>query len=186
MRALSVVALGLALSVAAPLGAAAQQDDRAIDDVHRGMQIATMSSLLLTGTLGTIAAINKPTLFGEGRCESGDPILGDYGCKGLSVLHGLSAIVSLVLYTATTTIEVVEYDWPGRGQHGTGFEVASWGHLIAMGALPIAGIITVVPEVLGVGQDDRDAFQRVLRTIHLGFGYAAVGSYVATAAIDLD
>jgi hypothetical protein len=186
MRVLSTLPLGIALIAAAPRDAAAQQTDRTIDDVHRGLQIATMSSLLVTGTLGTIAAMNKPTLFGEGRCASGDPVLGEYGCKGLSVLHGLSAIVSLVLYTATTTIEVVEYDWPGRGQHGAGFEAASWVHLIGMGALPIAGIITVVPDVLGIGQDDRAAFQRVLRTIHLGFAYATVGSYVATAAIDLD
>ena len=186
MRVLATLALGVALVAAAPRSAAAQQDDRTIDDVHRGLQIATMSSLLLTGTLGTIAAINKPTLFGEGRCENGDPILGEYGCKGLSVLHGLSAIVSLVLYTATTTIEVAEYDWPGRGDHGAGYEAASWVHLIGMGALPIVGIITVVPDVLGIAQDDRAAFQRVLRTLHLGFGYATVGSYVATAAIDLD
>ena len=177
----ALVVLGTAVSPAA-----AQEQDRTIDDVHRGMQVATMSSLVVTGALGTIIAMNKPTLFGDGRCESGDPIFGDYGCKGLSVLHGLSAILSFGLYTITTTIEFVEYDWPGQQDHGTAYEIASWGHLIGMGALPLVGIITAVPEVLGIEGQGKEDFQRILRTLHIGFAYLTVGTYVATAAIDLD
>jgi hypothetical protein len=141
--------------------------------------------MLLTATLGTVLAINKPTLFSDGECTNGNPVLGDYGCNGLTVLHGISAVISLVLYTATTTLEIDQFGWPDEG-HGDGYAVANWIHLIGMGALPIVGLISVVPQVLGIDVRDDDLFKRVLRTLHLVVGYTTVGTYVATAAIDLD
>ncbi len=40
---------------------------------HRTLQYTTAAALTLTAAGGVIAAMNKPTLFGDGRCVSGDP-----------------------------------------------------------------------------------------------------------------
>jgi hypothetical protein len=139
--------------------------------------------LLVTTALGTITAINQPTLFSDGRCSTGRPVLGSYGCSGLSTLHGISALLSVVLYTATTTLEFASFDWPGRDRHGSGYEALSYVHLIGMALQPIGGVIAAMPEVLGLRHSD--GLMRVLRTVHLFTGYAIVGSYVVTASIEL-
>ena len=165
----------------------ADQTDEGVRDAHRVLQLSTAGSLLLTSTLGTMIAINKPTLFGEGRCAEGgaEPIFGEYGCKGLSVVHGLSAILSTILYTATVATEFAAFDWPGQNDHGTAYDVASAVHLGGMALLPIVGIITAVPMVLGMEQDESSEFQRIMRTLHLAFGYITVGTFGATVAVDL-
>jgi hypothetical protein len=183
--------IGLAIAVAAaslafaPTTRAQQTEgfqDETREDVHRGLQLATAGSMLVTGTLGTILAINKPTLFSEGRCAEGEPIFGWYGCHGLSILHGVSAVITLVLYTATTTLELAEGTWPGSGGHNDGYTVASAITMGAMGALPIVGFIAAVPAIFGIPEGD---FQKVLRTLHLSVAYLAVGTYVTTVALDL-
>jgi hypothetical protein len=55
-----------------------------------------------------------------------------------------------------------------------------------MGALPLVGLVAVVPQVIGLDLPDDDLFRRVLRTLHLVVAYTTVGTYIATAAIDLD
>jgi hypothetical protein len=179
-RALAFSVAFAALCAMAP-GAAQAQEEPGPRDAHRALQLATSGSLIVTATLGTLVAINQPTLFGDGRCASGDPLLGRYGCSGLSVLHGLSALLSTMLYTATVTLEIAEFDWPGRDRHGTLYEVASYGHLVGMALQPIGGIIAAMPQVLGI---EDPGFSRVLRTLHIGTGYAIVGTYLVTAAIE--
>jgi hypothetical protein len=183
--------IGLAIAVAAaslaftPVTQAQQLEgfsDQETADVHRGLQLATAGSMLVTGTLGTILAMNKPTLFGEGLCAEGEPIFGSYGCHGLSVLHGVSAVLTLLLYTTTTTLEFAEGTWPGSGNHNDGYVVASAITMGAMGALPIVGFIAAVPAFLGLPEGD---FQKVLRTLHLSVAYLAVGTYITTVALDL-
>lgn len=181
-----VAALLMVASGSAPARAQASRDS--IRHAHRGLQIATMTSLLVTGTLGTFVAINQPTLFSDGRCDQDDahPLFGrKYGCHGLNVLHGLSAIISSVLYTATQTMEFTAFDWPGQESHGTGYKVASGIHLAGMIALPIVGLVTAVPQLLGIRTDNDSKFERIIRTLHLSLGYLTVGTYVTTAGIDL-
>jgi len=166
-------------------GAAAQeQPSEGTRAAHDVLRVSTAASMLVTATLGTLLAINKPTLFGDGRCLRGDPVLGDYGCHGLSVLHGISAVISLVLYTATTTLEIDQFGWPGMG-HGRGYAVANWIDLVGMSMLPIVGFVMAVPQVLGLDMADDSLFRRLLRTVHLAVGYTTVGTFVATTAIDL-
>lgn len=165
-------------------GAARAQDrESGPRDAHRALQLATAGSLLVTGTLGTLTAINQPTLFSDGRCAAGTPLFGEYGCHGLNTLHGLSGLLSTVLYTATATLEFAAFDWPGRDRHGTGYEVLSYVHLIGMAIQPIGGLLAAVPEVIGL--EHNGGFIRVLRTLHLLLGYAIVGSFVVTTAIEL-
>lgn len=163
--------------------AAQAQAESGPRDAHKALQLSTAGSLIVTSTLGTLIAINQPTLFSEGRCATGGPIFGEYGCQGLSVMHGLFAMLSAVLYTATVTLEFAEFDWPGRDQHGTAYEAASYVHLVGMALQPIGGIIAAVPQVIGLEPDG--SFSRILRSIHIVTGYAIVGTYLVTAAIEL-
>lgn len=185
-RAIHVGLLALALTSAFSGRAQAQASDD-VRDAHMVLQKSTAVSLLVTGTLGTLVAINQPTLFGDGRCaedSDAEPLLGDYGCRGLSVLHGVSSILSTVLYTATVTTEFAAFDWPGREEHGTAFDAASGVHLAGMAVLPILGIVTAVPAVIGLEGQAADDFQRVMRTLHLTFAYPTVGAFVATTAVE--
>lgn len=171
----------LALAALRPAQAAAQDDSAR--DAHRVLQVATMSSMLVTASLGTIVALNKPTLLSDGRCAEHRPILGEYGCHGLSVLHGFSALLTLTLYTATTTLEFAKFDWPGQQDHNGLYRGVSYVHLIGMGLLPFVGLTAAVPQVFGL-EDGNSDFSRVLRSLHITAAYLTVGTYVATAAID--
>jgi hypothetical protein len=178
--------IGMALFVALysiSSSARAQQEEPGPREAHKILQLTTAGSLLLTGTLGTLAAMNQPTWFSEGRCAAGNPIFGEYGCHGFSTLHGISALLSVVLYTATTTLEFTAFDWPGRNRHGTAYEVASYVHLIGMGLQPLGGLLAAVPEVIGLRHSS--GFARALRSIHLMTGYLIVGTFVATTIIEL-
>jgi hypothetical protein len=81
------LALGLSLALAQddpnpPQHGRPLQEHRAsLLRAHRTLEYTTMGALALTAAGGVIAAINKPTLFGDGKCASGDPIFGDYGCE---------------------------------------------------------------------------------------------------------
>jgi hypothetical protein len=163
--------------------AAAQRHEQGPRDADRVLQLATAGSLILTGSLGTIAAINQPTWFSEGRCATGGPIFGEYGCHGFSTLHGVAALLSIVLYTATTTLELAAFDWPGRDKHGAGYEALSYVHLIGMAFQPLGGLISAVPEAFGLSRSS--GLTRALRSIHLMTGYIIVGSFVVTTAIEL-
>lgn len=163
---------------------AQQTTNEEVRYTHDVLRVTTTASMLMTATIGTLLAINKPTLFGEGRCAQGDPVLGEYGCHGLSVLHGLSAIVSLVLYSATTTLEISEFGWPNMG-HGNGYGVANWIDLVGMAVLPVVGLVMAVPQIIGLSLPDDGLLRRILRTVHLAVGYTTVGTFVATTAIDL-
>ena len=161
----------------------AQEEEPGPRDAHKTLQLATAGGLLATATLGTLTALNQPTLFGEGRCASGSRIFGDYGCHGLNTLHGLVALLTTVLYTATITVEFTAFDWPGRDRHGSGYEALSYVHLIGMAIQPIGGLLAAVPQVIGLEHDSD--FVRVLRTIHIITGVAIGTSFLITTIIEL-
>ena len=175
-----VLSFALTLSLAGGARAQAEPGPR---DAHKALQLATAGSLIVTGTLGTLIAINQPTWFSDGACATGDPVLGRYGCEGLSVLHGLSALLAITLYTATTTLEIARFDWPGRDRHGSAYEAASYVHLVGMALQPIGGILAAMPTVLGLPHNG--GFARAVRSLHILTGYAIAGTYVVTAAIEL-
>lgn len=43
---------------------------------HRVLKYTTTGALVLTAGLGVVSGINQPTLFGDGRCLTGDPVFG--------------------------------------------------------------------------------------------------------------
>jgi hypothetical protein len=159
------------------------QEEPGPRDAHRVLQLSTAGTLLVTGALGTLTALNQPTWFGEGRCATGSPVFGEYGCHGLSTLHGLFALLSSVLYTATVTLEFAAFDWPGRDRHGSGYEALGYVHLIGMAIQPLGGLLAAVPQVIGL--DHNSDFVRALRSIHLITGYAIVGTFAVATVIEL-
>ena len=177
---ITVVVSIVMLSNAPTAGA---QEEPGPRDAHQVLQLSTAGTLLATGILGTITALNQPTWFGQGRCATGNPVFGEYGCQGLSTLHGLFALLSSVLYTATVTLEFAAFDWPGRDRHGSGYEALSYVHLIGMAIQPIGGLLAAVPQVIGLEHDD--AFITALRSIHLITGYAIVGTFAVATVIEL-
>jgi hypothetical protein len=100
-------------------------------------------------------------------------------------LHGIFGVLTTVLYAATVTTEFAAFDWPGQGDHGDGYEVLSGVHLGAMAIMPIAGLLSAYPSVIGISGNEAYDFQRVLRTVHLSVGYITTGAYGTTLAIDL-
>jgi hypothetical protein len=183
MKPTSCFLASLVLALATSGTVFAQMKEPGPRDADRTLQIATASSLFVTATLGTIAAINQPTWFSEGRCATGSPIFGEYGCGGFSTLHGISALLSIVLYTATTTLEFTAFDWPGRDRHGSGYQALSYVHLVGMAIQPIGGLLAAVPQVVGLKRDS--GFSRALRSLHLMTGWLIVGSFAVTTSIEL-
>jgi hypothetical protein len=149
----------------------------------RNLQLATSASLLVTATLGTFVALNQPTLLSNGRCAAGDPLFGEWGCHGLSGVHGIAALISVVLYTSTQVLEVSRFDWPGRDNHGSGYVALSYVHLIGMALQPLGGLLAVAPEIVGASRNG--LFPRLLRTLHIVLGYTIVASFLITTAIEL-
>lgn len=155
--------------------------------VHRVLKVATAGSLVVTGLLGTIVAINQPTLFGRGRCAAGDPIFGPYGCTSLSTVHGGMAVTSLVLYTATGVLSLATPRMPGATHPRLEFvhRALTYVHLAGMVIQPVLGILSRFPDVIGIDSTEhRRDFSEVTRTVHIGLGYLTVAAFVTTTLLD--
>ena len=156
---------------------------------ERALKWSTAGALVVTTTLGTFAAINQPTAFGDGRCQTGGAVLGTYGCdRGLSTLHGASAVVSATLYTANGVLAV---SLPGPQGKVTParrpwHRALTFVHLGGMIAQPALGLVSAFPQVIGVrGRAPSDPFPRNLRTTHVILGYVTTAAFLATLALEL-
>lgn len=149
--------------------------------LHRTLSLVTTGSLLVTGALGTLTAINAGTAFEPGRCDSGTPLFGNYGCESLHIVHGASAILSLVLYTATA----VQGLPLGLSQsEGPLYRILSYVHLVGIVLQPVLGLITSYPQIIGVHPEAQEHFGDVLRTVHIGVGYVTVAAYATTTVLE--
>lgn len=149
---------------------------------RRTLERSTLAGLWATGALGTILAFNRPTLLSDGRCETGNPIFGDYGCGELSTVHGMSAVAAITLYTASEVFNLTT----GPEQHRSPtYRLFTWIHRAGLMALPLVGIISRYPEVIGINDSGtQDDFSRAMRSIHLGAGYITVLAYTVTFSLD--
>lgn len=157
---------------------------------QRVLKVTTTASLLVTGTLGTITALNRPTLFGEGRCAKGIPIFGSYGCNELSIVHGTSAFLSLLLYTGTATVSLM---YPGDdhrvpagrpGVSGWFYTLVSYVALVGLAAQPVLGLTAHIPTVIGVNGQSAEQFSKALRTVHVGLGYLTIAAVATSLALE--
>jgi hypothetical protein len=173
-----------------PGPSAAEQDARA-EELRwwgRTLRWSTAAALVATSALGTLAAIDQPTAFGDGRCITGHPVLGDYGCdRGLSTLHGSSAVLSVTLYTANAVLGLAAPQSRGtvspsaRPLH----RALTWVHLGGIVVQPVIGLISAFPQVIGrsrTGPTDR--FPRDLRTAHVFIGYLTTAAFLTTVALE--
>jgi hypothetical protein len=172
------LALGLSLALAQDDAGDPGQGGRPLAEhrasllrAHRTLEYTTAAALTLTAAGGVIAAINQPTLFGDGRCASGDPIFGDYGCTGFSMVHGTAGVLTTVSYVATMTVALSVPKLPGgRGEpgpfdHGGFHRAATWVHVVGFAAMPLLGLTGAHPEMLGIDEEDA-AGQQDRGTVH--------------------
>jgi hypothetical protein len=155
---------------------------------ERTLKWSTAGALIVTSTLGTMAAIDQPTIFGDGRCQTGGAVLGTYGCdRGLSTLHGASGVVSAILYTADGALAL---SLPGPignvGQAARPWHRAlTYVHLGGMVLQPVLGLVSAFPQVLGVrGTAPGDRFPRNVRTAHVFLGYVTTAAFLTTLALE--
>ena len=155
---------------------------------HRTLEYTTAGALALTAAGGVVAAINQPTLFGDGRCVSGDPIFGDYGCTGFSMIHGTAGVFTTMSYVATMTVALSVPKLPGgRGEpgpfdHGGVHRAATWVHVVGFVAMPLLGLTGAHPEMLGI--EDSEHFSETVRTVHAGLGVITAGAFTTTVMIE--
>lgn len=152
--------------------------------LHRTLSLVTTGGLLVTGALGTLTAINEGTAFEPGRCDSGTPLFGNYGCESLHIVHGASAILSTTLYTATAVQGLSIHSPSLAEEHGPLYRILSYVHLVGIVLQPVLGLITSYPEIIGIHPEAREHFGDVLRTVHIGVGYVTVAAYATTTVLE--
>ncbi len=155
---------------------------------ERALKWSTAGALVATSTLGTLAAVNQPTAFGDGRCQTGRPILGIYGCdRGLSTLHGTSGVLSSTLYTANGVLAlsipgpVGNVSEAARPWH----RALTYVHLGGIALQPVLGLVSAFPQVIGVRNTaPGDHFPRNVRTVHVCLGYVTTAAFLTTLALE--
>lgn len=165
---------------AGPLAQAGVQDLGTQNDARRGVKVATIGALGATAGLGLVLALNKPTWFGEGRCEEGHPVLGDYGCNELSLLHGMGAITSLVGYTASMTLDATTPRPPPK--EPALHRALTYVHVGGLVAAPLLGLVGSYPTVFGLR--DSEELKRGLRTVHMTTAVLSFAAFTASVALD--
>lgn len=155
---------------------------------ERALKWSTAGALVVTTTLGTLAAINQPTAFGDGRCQTGHPVLGTYGCdRGLSTLHGTSAVLSATLYTADGVLTLAIPGPVGNVSDAARpwHRALTYVHLGGMVVQPILGLVSAFPQVIGVRNTaPTDRFPRGMRTAHVILGYVTTAAFLTTLALE--
>jgi hypothetical protein len=184
------VALGLA-SALLPDAAHAQeafdqdkQDD--LDTAHSVLQKTGLVTLGLTGVTGGVLMLNKPTLFGDGRCKSGDPLLGEFGCGGLTILHAGFGATTLGLFVAQEIVAgempISPYDMGSEGRQDA-MTTLRYVNIGLFAVQPVLGFVAANPGVIGIPEDSQEDVSRVLRTIHFGIGGTLATTYTVNAAL---
>lgn len=182
---MALFALVLPATATAQTGIDQQKQDD-LETVHSVLQKSGLATLALTGLSGATLMVNKPTLFGKGRCRTGDPLLGGFGCNELSYVHMGFAVATAGLFVATEIVAEEmpnsPYDTgsPGRQDTMRGLRWTNVGLFIAQ---PILGLIAANPWLVGVPEAAREDFSSVLRTVHLGVGVGLATTYTVNAAM---
>lgn len=192
LAATAAIAVGVGAGIAAlPRTAHAQETFDAdkqeeLGDVHSVLQKTGLVTLGLTGVSGGVLLLNKPTLFGDGRCKSGDPVLGDFGCSGLPILHAAFGATTLGLFVAQEIVAgempISPYDMGSEGRQDamTGLRIANYSLFAVQ---PVLGFLAANPGVVGVSEESQEDVSRVLRTIHFGVGGTLATTYTVNAAL---
>ena len=161
---------------------------RDYERAHSVVQKAGIGTLAVTGALGLVLFANKPTLFGDGLCSTGDGIMGEFGCgPGLGLTHFAFAVTSAGLFIASEILAEAmdpgpyeDYSNPGRRR---AMETLRWTNVGLFALQPVLGIIAAHPGIIGIPASARADFSRVMRTVHLGVGLGLATTYTVNAAL---
>ena len=160
---------------------------------HRAFAIAAWSSLLVTEVLGTIQLANQDSWFGRGACASNPS---GFGCRESSLITGLHeafAFTTVGLYVTSGVIAASAAD-PEHASEGDGaaqrrlrlHKVLAWVHGAGMVLLPILGIISAYPQILGASSNEARAdVGRAMRSLHAVVGYSTFTALTIAGAIEL-
>lgn len=151
---------------------------------HDILKPLTAGSLLLTVALGTLVAINYPTIFGEGRCTGPSPVFGTYGCDALNIDHGISAVLSVTLYTATSVLELTPEVRAVPLRYPLAQRYLRYVHLAGIVLQPLLGIIASYPQIIGISPGDQPEFSKVMRSIHVFAGYLTFSAYATSTILE--
>lgn len=141
-------------------------------------------ALLATATLGLLVFGNQPTSFDDGRCITGDPHFGDYGCSSLSTVHGILGVSSAVTYTSAGVMEWTLPPAPEGLSEGPFESVLTPAHVVGMTVTPALGIVGREPEVLGFDSGPGSNAPRTIRTIHASVAVTTVALYITSYFVD--
>lgn len=159
---------------------------------HRAFAIAAWSGMLVTEVLGSIQAFNQPTWFGDGACTSDPEAFGCHQSSMITGLHETFAITTTALYTTAAILAVAAPD-PESAAVGDGHaertlrlhKTMAWVHGVGMVLLPLLGIVTAHPQILGISQEAQGDFSRAMRTVHTVVGYSTFAALTFSAWLEL-
>jgi hypothetical protein len=169
------------------------QHRQQVVNMHRPLGIATLATLGVTEALGLVAAINQRTWFGPGECRAGgSPIFGfEFGCGGLSALHGVMAFATVTLYT-TTGIYALSMPDPERAAEGDSrgaarlriHKILAWIHAGGMISMPVLGFLGANPGTFGI-QDPRGDYAAAFRSVHEIVGFTTFAALAGAMIVEL-
>lgn len=159
---------------------------------HRAFAIAAWSTMLVTEVLGTIQAVNQPTWFGDGACSSNPEAFGCHNSSTITGMHEFFAITTTALYTTAGVLAVAAPD-PENASEGDGeaertlrlHKVFAYIHGAGMILLPVLGILSAHPQILGINENVQGDFSRAMRTIHTVVGYSTFAALTFSGYLEL-
>jgi len=160
---------------------------------HRAFALAAWGSLLVTEVFGTIQLLNQPSAFGDGACRTSPD---RFGCGDtynlVSGLHQVFAFTTVGLYTTAGVIAVTAPD-PDNASVGDNLaartlrrhKTLAWIHAAGMVLMPILGVLSANPDLLGVSDEGRADFASNMRTVHALVGYTTFAAFTAAGILEL-
>ena len=147
---------------------------------------------MVTEVLGTIQAVNQPTWFGNGNCSSNPESFGCHQSSMISGLHETFAIGTTALYTTAGILAIAAPD-PEHAAEGTGqaqstlrlHKTLAWVHGVGMILLPIMGVLTAHPQILGINEATQADFSRGMRTVHTVLGWSTFAALTWSAYLEI-
>ncbi len=194
MRSLVValcVLLASSVSVfGAPARAAAQEFDltpleQDLVDGYEVMQAVTMGLLGVTAVGGLVQLYNLPTSLGDGACDEGNAIFGEYACRGdLSLVHAVLGIASIAAYTATAALALTAPDLDAfRNEDGV-TDALGVVHGVGIGLTPAIGLLAANPSLIGLSGQTAEDFSRHMRVVHWLVGAVTLVAFATHMAVD--
>jgi hypothetical protein len=143
--------------------------------------------MYLTTSLGIPLAANKETLFSDGLCKSGDPMMGrSFGCHGLSIVHFIAAGSTLALYVASEILATLMVQSPyatGDTRQDNARTAFRWTNVALFSMQPVLGVLAAHPGLIGIPPEARVMFSKVLRTLHFAVGVGLTTTYSVQAGL---